>query len=178
MIQLHDGIISYMPVLPAICQKCGAVFPSGYRVDNVINTQFVGNTASPCPRCGSVGRIPDGTFTFVDNAVEVIRASNITTSELQSLIDLVNDWIKDPSISRDQVTEEIRKRAPVLAPLLAALPHDRNEWYAFLTLLATLLTIWLTFQSMHQPPPPTIEIFNQVIQTSGNKPPFPPLPPP
>jgi hypothetical protein len=145
------------------------VFPSGFSLNNAIRTKFTDCTC-PCPRCGNVGHIPDGVFDFVGDSVKVISDANISTEVLQGLVNAINAYMTDPSASREQITEEIKRRAPGLSPLLAAFPHNRVEWYAFLGLLVAFLTLWVTWQVSHQPTPPTIEIFEQVISKCGHAP--------
>ncbi|MGX4607870.1 PAAR domain-containing protein [Priestia megaterium] len=57
-----------MPMLSAVCDNCKSSFPSGISIEGSKIT-LLGNTAGPCPKCGSIGRIIDGTFNFIDNSI-------------------------------------------------------------------------------------------------------------
>lgn len=47
-----------MPMMPAFCDNCGAVFSSGVMGDGALHTTFINRTAGPCPKCGGMGHIP------------------------------------------------------------------------------------------------------------------------
>lgn len=49
-----------MAVFPAICDRCGALFPVPNPFDGFAHITMVGNAAGPCPVCGGYGHIPDG----------------------------------------------------------------------------------------------------------------------
>jgi hypothetical protein len=50
------------PIIPAFCATCDTIFPSGFALSNSKNSKMRGNTTGPCPNCGSMGRILDGTY--------------------------------------------------------------------------------------------------------------------
>lgn len=70
--------------LPAVCGKCGRTFPSLYAVGpGTTGIVFDGNTSGPCPHCGGMGHVPDGTFSFQAAAESAIRGA--TTAEREAL---------------------------------------------------------------------------------------------
>jgi hypothetical protein len=70
-----------MPMMPAICNNCKSSFPSGISIESSKIT-LSGNTAGPCPKCGSMGRIPDGIFNFIDDSIKIVSAPERTVQEL------------------------------------------------------------------------------------------------
>ena len=54
-----------------------------------------------------MGRIPDGLFSFIGEAAEAIESSDITTSRLQELIDLVHGLATDSSMTPERVADAI-----------------------------------------------------------------------
>lgn len=75
-------------LLPAICQNCGRWFSAGIRVSNAREMTFVGNTAGPCPVCGGMGRIPDGTFDFSEVLREAVEES--TPDQIQAVEEVLH----------------------------------------------------------------------------------------
>jgi hypothetical protein len=63
-----------MPNLPAICDDCGTMFPSGFVMENCTNISLSGNKSGPCPSCGGMGSIPDGVFNVLGNVIEILDA--------------------------------------------------------------------------------------------------------
>jgi hypothetical protein len=73
-----------MPLMPAICDNCGAVFSSGVMgSDGASHITFANCTAGPCPRCGGMGHIPDGVYNFIGNAIEFLSGPQRTIDELK-----------------------------------------------------------------------------------------------
>lgn len=61
--------------LPAICNKCGCIFESGFAL-GFGSTMTISNCNSgPCPRCGGSGNIPNGVYKFINNTVQLITSS-------------------------------------------------------------------------------------------------------
>ncbi|MEN0015550.1 MAG: hypothetical protein AAGC46_19435, partial [Solirubrobacteraceae bacterium] len=63
--------------IPAFCQRCGAIFPSGFAVANVVGLTLQGNLAGPCPRCGGMGEVIQGTFNVIGNAIELVSGPDV-----------------------------------------------------------------------------------------------------
>jgi hypothetical protein len=168
-----------MPTLPAICQTCGTIFRSGYSFENSTNITMSGNLVGPCRQCGQMGRIPDGLFNFIGDAAEVIESSDITTSRLQELIDLVHGLATDSSMTPEQVADAVAKKAPNLGAVLKKYlaPQSAADFYAMLAALIGLLALLLAMmaQGHHATPQPTEIIINQVITNCVNNPPLPPI---
>lgn len=169
-----------MPVVPAICQSCGMVFPSQFRTDNSTHITFVGCGSGPCPRCGQVGRVPDGMYNFIGDAAEVVESSAITTDQLQDLIDLVRRLATDPTVSAEHAAEAVNQQAPVLGPVLKKylVPQSPADFYAMLAVLIALLGLLLATHEGRQTRSQTTEvIITQVINGCASNPPLPPLAP-
>jgi SEC-C motif len=126
--------------VPAFCDKCGAVFGSGFVADNSTNMTFVGNRAGPCPACGGMGHTPDGVFNFVGNTIEILSAPQRTVEELSRLAKIIGE-AKGKNRSPEQVSETIRNEIPELTSFADSLPKTRTELYAFLTLAMSAITL-------------------------------------
>ncbi len=128
-------IIQAMPDVPAICDNCGAVFPSGLFVEDVRNLWMSGNKAGPCPSCGAMGSIPDGLYDTVGDSLRIV------TSWAPEDRDRFATTLADAQQAgdRDAAAEAI-STAPGLAEVAARIvPRDAAQFWAFIACLLTLL---------------------------------------
>ncbi|GJA11852.1 hypothetical protein KAM344_23540 [Aeromonas caviae] len=132
-----------MPNLPAICDDCGTMFPSGFVMENCTNISLSGNKSGPCPSCGGMGSIPDGVFNVLGNVIEILDAPRKTVDQLNRYVRVLNS-AREQKLSREQIKEQIDKDVPELASISDFLPKTRNELYAFLALLLGILTTIIT----------------------------------
>jgi hypothetical protein len=123
-----------MPDMPAVCDNCGIVFPSGiYASDGATAIALEGNS-SQCPVCGHWARVPDGIFNFLNNTIEVVQAPDQTIDDLSRFGAILRD-LRARNASVDEVQEAIRQEASQFASLADLLPRNRAELYAFLALI-------------------------------------------
>ncbi|MFB5936458.1 SEC-C metal-binding domain-containing protein [Peribacillus frigoritolerans] len=144
--------------MPAVCDKCGTIFPSGYFLEHVTNATFSGRNEalSPCPSCKSKGHVPDGTFNFYDDTIEILSAPERTIQELQRLSQILRK-AKENNSTPEEVKSEIQEETPGLKGLLDLFPQTREEkredfkfWMNLI--IATIGTI-LTLQQLLNPEP-------------------------
>ena len=126
--------------VPAFCDTCGAVFRSGFAVENSTNITFVGNRSGPCPVCGGMGHVPDGVFNFVGTTIEILSAPQRTIDELSRLAKVLRE-AREKNRSPEEVAQTIRKEVPELSGLADLLPKTRAELYAFLALIVAVVTL-------------------------------------
>jgi SEC-C motif len=127
--------------IPAFCDTCGAIFPSAIAVaDGVKNLTLTGIGAGPCPVCGGAGHIPDGVFSFVGNAIEILSAPQRTIDELSHLAKILRQARKKKE-APEAVAQKIRDELPDLAGLADLLPRTRTELYAFLALIIAVIAL-------------------------------------
>jgi hypothetical protein len=120
--------------LPAICDNCGAVFPSGFAVSGTV----IRCKSGPCPACGSTGSVPDGTYQIAGNVIRLLAGPQKTINQLHSLVAVVTEArkiVKEPN----SALEKIKREAPELSSIADALPKTRNELYGFLTLILMII---------------------------------------
>jgi hypothetical protein len=95
-----------MPDVPAVCDNCGTVFPSGiYASDGATAITLEGNR-SRCPVCGHWARVPDGLFNFLDNTIEVVQAPDQTMDDLSRFGAILRN-LRERDASVDEVQEAI-----------------------------------------------------------------------
>jgi hypothetical protein len=130
-----------MPLMPAICDNCGAVFNSGVMgSDGAAHTTFVNCTAGPCPRCGGMGHIPDGVYNFIGNAIEFLSGPQRTIEELKILAELLR-IAKREKFSPEILNDKIEKELPQFSLFKNFLPKTKAEFYAFISIILAVITI-------------------------------------
>lgn len=151
-----------MPNMPAFCGTCGLVFPSGFVVENSINVSFSGITAH-CPRCGGVGRVPDGIYNVLGQAVQLLSGPNRSADQLRRLQTAL-EAARAEGQGPEKVREAILATAPELTGLASALPTTRTELYAFIGVVITLLTLLVTAYAALKPSGPTLAEVDAMVK--------------
>lgn len=152
-----------MPHVMAVCDTCGTFFPSGIFAENAFETTFAGCTASPCPLCGGIGHIPDGTYNFTQDTIELLQGPAATVSELERLAQILRE-AREHNASVEEVRETIQQETPNLSELSRLLPRTRNELYAFLAVVMAAIQLILSTASAQGVNIQEVDIdFNQVI---------------
>lgn len=123
-----------MPQLPAFCDNCGAVFPSGFAISGGGSATFIGNKSGPCPSCGGMGSVPDGVFSAAGNVIRLFAGPQKTIEQLQRLASVISE-ARNTVSEPNKAVEKIKREAPELSSIVDALPKTRNELYGFLTVL-------------------------------------------
>lgn len=136
--------------VPAVCDNCGAIFPSGFEASNSTNMTFNGCTSGPCPACGGQGHIPDGVYNFIGNTIELLSGPSRTVSELQHLATILKKAKKKHSSYQD-VTKEIEEQLPELSSIKDVLPKTRTELYAFIAIIISTIALLLVQLSSQEP---------------------------
>jgi hypothetical protein len=133
-------MITYMPVLAAICKQCNKPFPSGFFVGPGSGATLIGNTAGPCPWCGGVGVIPDGVLDV--NASDVVRLSQALPTTRSDLIKLAGILQGADLSDPEPVVERIRAEVPGARQVLVLL---RDPAFGGATGFLALLLLLLAF---------------------------------
>lgn len=157
-----------MVSLPAICDNCGLIFNSGIAGSGGGTITITGSKAGPCPRCGGMGSIPDGTYRMIENIVEVLSAPERTLEELRKLSNYI-DQANDGKMSVSELSEKTKEEIPSLGPFLDwIVPRNREEKFNFgMIILSTILPIIIS-ALMNSKPAPQIKvetIINNIYHT-------------
>lgn len=149
-----------MPYVPAFCNTCGTIFSSGIFIENCVNMtlSLSGNTAGPCPKCGGIGHIPDGVFSFIGDTIKILNAPERTTEELQYLFKILKTQQKE-NINIYSLQQKVEEESPQLSPVVNALLKNKQDVYQWITIIIMVLQLILGKQS-----PPTQ--INNSIQTT------------
>ena len=134
-----------MPEMPAFCQNCGAIFSSGMVFDNCTNLKLSGNIVQ-CPRCGGIGKVPDGVFDIVGDVINVLSATKNTINNLNKLNNILKN-AKKLNYSHEEIKSKIEEDLPELSSLSDVLPKTRTELYAFVALILTTIGLAIAYLS-------------------------------
>ncbi|MRX52361.1 hypothetical protein GJU41_00125 [Bacillus idriensis] len=117
--------------VPAFCDNCGNIFPSGMVFQGASFNVTLTRSKSRCPSCKQWARIPEGVFNFYNNAIEVLQGTEETVKDLQKLYMIIQNASKLETLPQD-VKQEIQKEVPKLSFLARYLPKNAKELSAYL----------------------------------------------
>ena len=126
-----------MPRVPAVCEKCGAIFPSPVEV-RARNASFQGIFVS-CS-CGGVAHIPNGIYSAINATALAFSTGSVSEAQVNRLVAILEDARKG-TLEPDQAADKIRSDVPELQTLADVLPKTRKELYTFLAVLIGILTL-------------------------------------
>lgn len=150
--------------VPAVCDNCGTIFPSGFEVSNSTNISFSGCGAGPCPVCGGTGHIPDGVYNFLGNTIEFLSGPSRSIVELERLAALL-ERAKTSNATSQAVAKEIDESIPELSSIKDWLPKNRSELYAFIALLLSALSLMINQSESGEPSKVEVNtVINNVYQ--------------
>ena len=162
--------------VPAVCDNCGVIFPSGFEANNSTNITFSGCGAGPCPACGGMGHIPDGVYNFIGNTIELLSGPARTVAELQRLAAILKN-AKENQSSHQEISKEIEKELPELSSLKDILPKTRTELYAFIAIIISTIALLASQPQSNEPQKIEVNnvinnIYQQLPQTPETKKPI------
>jgi crotonobetainyl-CoA:carnitine CoA-transferase CaiB-like acyl-CoA transferase len=129
--------------VPAVCDDCGAVFPSGIALGpSVTNIRMTGNKSGPCPNCRGWGSVPDGVYDTVGDAL------NIVSTWSQERIDRLSESLERARTASDPLaaTQTALAQEQELSTLASRLliPSNPAEFWAFVAALFAILMFFKT----------------------------------
>jgi len=141
-----------LPNLPAICNKCGQIFQSGFAVEGSGTIQITNCGSGPCPFCGAMGSIPDGIYSALAKTALLFTSGTVVKSQIELFVQTLKNSIHEKT-KTDILSKKINEEHPELSSIADVLPKTRNELYLFLTFLVALTALLLnTCKSENSPP--------------------------
>lgn len=140
-----------MSLIPAICSntKCGAVFSSGLNTEGV-QTTFVGCEVGYCPKCGSLGRIPDGEYSAISNTLYANLKNIEDISILIKLQEIIKTSVKNNDFSSTK--SQLADYAPAWSNVWGLLPEkDITASISIYMFILALLQTAITLYSLSKP---------------------------
>lgn len=88
-----------------------------------------------CPDCGASGYVPNGSYNFINNLIEVVIDSDTTIAELQELLKIFNS-IEKTNVSPELTAQVIEEKVSKFPLLKRILPQNRQEAIEYLGFMA------------------------------------------
>src|SRR3712207_9017763 len=116
--------------MPVICDNCGTLFVTHSFIggSGTAIIDMVGNRLGPCPTCGALGRIPDGTYNFANDALTLLQSPQRTKDELRRFANILRGII-DGATNVEEAQVTIRHEVPGLASLAEEIAKTRNAQF-------------------------------------------------
>lgn len=107
-----------MTAIPAVCNSCGTHFVTRSLINAGPNVRisFRGTYVGPCPNCGGLGRVPDGIFEVVHDAIRLIVSQDRGRDDMQRLTSVLAD---------------ARRAHAEPAEVIRRLDDQAPEWHGF-----------------------------------------------
>ncbi len=164
-----------MPPVLAVCDSCGTAFPSGIFIENSTNITMTGNRSGPCPRCGGMGRVPDGRYDATKDSIHIMATSATSIESLRRL-EAILRGVNRPGVTGQAVAAAIKTQAPefsALAPIVQRGGIDVAKWIGvILTAILVLYAMWDRLDPANKgaTPEQIREIYRQVLQQTQQQP--------
>lgn len=142
-------------LFPAVCERCSAVFSSGIAIElSAASTcTLQGNRAGPCPACGGMGNVIDGTFSLVGDTIRRLT-DGLAVSDilrLKMIVERARAGHADLASVSNQIaqTAELASFAEWLKVYFK--PKSGVDLVAYLSFLLTVITMILPMMQSTTP---------------------------
>ena len=167
--RIHNKLLAVqggtMPAIPAICNnpRCGSVFPSMYMVENSTDISFTNCDGGICPKCGSVGRVSDGTYDVLSNKISALLNNTSDLAILEKMKLIVDKAVATNDFTTTKI--ELEKVNPNWRNAFNILPEENiGQSIAIYTLFLFILQNAISMFSALNPPEPQTIINNSYEQ--------------
>lgn len=121
-----------------------------------------------CPKCGSVGRIPDGEYSGLGEKLFATLFNVSDVSVFKDYISFLSDQLHS-GISPEIIQESASHKFPQLKSLSDLIPKTRADAYAFIGIMLTLIGLALDCSDKLTTKEPAVQIKQEVINQSFQK---------
>lgn len=144
-----------MAIIPAVCNQCGIVF-AGLDIGGNVSASFTDCQAGPCPRCGGIGTIQDGTYKIVESALQAIIRSAPTPARLRLLSNVLQEAQRDqaqPSTLADRLeAEELQNDEFASWVRQYLVPKNAGEVTGYISMILAAVALFLQLMPTQQAP--------------------------
>jgi uncharacterized protein YchJ len=136
-----------MSDLVAFCEnnQCGAIFPVPNIFGGNFDVELVGNVYGPCPICGGVGSIPDGSYKVTESVTTFLSGPTESILRLKKVEALLRA-LRTQSVTKDDVLSQVKAISPAVAASLSTVSPVAvmQQWILIAIALVTLLILMQT----------------------------------
>lgn len=127
-----------MTGVPVYCPNCGAIFAS--RMFDISNSRGIrlSDCHEPCVQCGKDANLVEGVFDVTNNAVTLIRGSELTANILRAFSQLLEET-QSNKITPDELQTKAAKLHPKLEEAIASARKTPGLLWIVITLLLAVL---------------------------------------
>ena len=128
----------------AFCENpnCGAVFQFNRFIGGTgkANIEFINSRVGPCPACGGMGLIPDGTYEYANGILSILTSSDISITDLQKVEKILRTARQSKSKNSEEIIEKVKEASPPVANAFDSVPKQSNilQWITILIALVAL----------------------------------------
>lgn len=140
-----------MANFPAFCDNCGTAFNSGINLSGSIRLTIANSKSGPCPACGAMGTIPDGTFNIEEHLITFLSGPVSTYEKLKELQQIL-EQAKLNNESAEATLKAVESVSPTIATVARTFSPDR-----ILTYLGLVIATVDLVTRIHSPSPLTRE---------------------
>lgn len=97
-----------------------------------------------CPKCGAPGYVPNGSYSFFNDFIEVVIAPDTTIAQLQEFLKIFKDIERNsnsPELTARAIEEKVSN-----SPLKAILPQNRQEVIQYAGVIVAVLAALITLK--------------------------------
>jgi hypothetical protein len=140
-----------MADLIAFCEnpRCGAVFAArnifGGSGSANISLKDIG--VGPCPRCGGMGRVPDGIYRYSSGALRLLTGPDVSVQKLR-VVEAILREARGKTSTKAELLKKIEAASPHTASALETVP-DQNGSLAWLAVVIALISLAIQIHSTY-----------------------------
>ena len=147
--------------LPALCDNCRFVFRSYVHVPMGANATISGTKTGPCPRCGSMGSVPDGFMQILDRTVRLFSGPDITKDVFETIGLAVEDLRAGHQAKAVAAVDAILEKNPKAGMLV-------KDWLGHgIAFAALMLSVAVAIKDWKEQPATNMTVEN-VVETTIN----------
>lgn len=133
--------------LPAICDNCSNVFPSGFSGGSGVTMITLNSKSGPCPYCGGMGSVPNGIYQIISEVEAILQTDN--GKDVYKLQRILNTTNQNESIK--SIEKKIKKETPQYEGIIEAIEYfftkTKNTFAAIGIVSAIVFGILSTYEN-------------------------------
>ena len=131
-----------MAIVPVFCDNCRAVFAaSGFIAGDARGLSLDKARLGPCPACGGKGRVPEGVFDFMSEAVQALEELDPRSEKLDRIAGILEEGASSRTPA-PEIARALEAEAPGLesaAETVAEADRRGPRWIALLTAVVSVV---------------------------------------